>query len=182
MTMRRGTSAGGGVVPVLAVLLAACAPALGGGPGGGRGGPGGGGDLARPQYLNPGTPSSIEGFTSAIKIGPNVYVSGQVALDDQGNPVGLGDFQAQVRQAFANLTHVLEIAGAMPEDVTKLTIYVVNLAPGQFEVIRHVAPEYFPERNPPAGVIVGIQSLPKEGLLLAVDATALVRAMFRPRR
>lgn len=139
-------------------------------------------DPTRPQHLNPGTLSGIEGFTSAVRVGSVVYVSGQVALNDQGQVVGPGDLLAQARQAFTNLAHVLQIAGATPEEVTKLTIYVVNLAPGQTELIRHAAPEFFPERNPPAGVVVGIQSLPKDGLLLAVDATAVVRAMFRPRR
>ena len=169
-------------------ILAGCAP-MSGGPGGGgpggRGGPMGGTggvDPSRPQHLNPGTLSGIEGFTSAVRVGSVVYVSGQVALDDQGRVVGAGDLLAQARQAFTNLAHVLQIAGATPEEVTKVTIYVVNLAPGQTELIRHAAPEFFPERNPPAGVVVGIQSLPKDGLLLAVDATAVVRATFRPRR
>ncbi|MBI1968111.1 MAG: RidA family protein [Gemmatimonadetes bacterium] len=168
---------------IVAGVLTACAPVAAGGPGGGRGGPGGPGpEPTRPQYLNPGTLATIEGFTSAVRIGSTVYISGQVALDDQGRVVGPEDLQAQARQAFANLTHVLQIAGATPEDVTKLTIYVVNLKPGEFDAIRQAAPAFFPQRNPPAGVIVGIQSLPKQGLLIAVDATAIIRAMFRPRR
>jgi hypothetical protein len=46
------------------------------------------------------------------------------------------------------------------------------------------APRGFGERpgdlNPPAGTVVGAAGLPGEGLLIAVDATAVVRAMFRP--
>jgi len=142
----------------------------------------GGPEPMRPQYLNPGTESGIPGFTSALRVGSTVYISGQVSLDDHGAVVGAGDLRAQAVQVFANFAHALQIAGATPEEVTRLTVYVVNLKPGDFETIRQAAPEFFPERNPPAGVVVGIQALPKDGLLLAVDGTAVVRAMFRPRR
>lgn len=178
MTRGRGMRDAGCVV--LLGVLAGCAP-MAGGPGEGQGRMGAP-EPMRPQYLNPGTSAGIEGFTSALRIGSTVYVSGQVALDDRGALVGAGDLKAQTVQAFANFAHALQIAGATPEEVTRLTVYVVNLKPGDFDVIRQAAPEFFPARNPPAGVVVGIQALPKDGLLIAVDGTAVVRAMFRPRR
>jgi len=48
-------------------------------------------------------------------------------------------------------------------------------------VIRAAAPDFFPQRNSPAGTVVGVQSLPREGLMIAVDATAVARAMILPR-
>src|SRR3989454_12595508 len=80
-------------------------------------------------------------------------------------------------QAFANLATVLRIAGVGPADVAKLTVYVVNAKPGDLELIRAAAPDFFPERNPPAGTVVGVATLPRDGLLIAVDATAVVRAI-----
>src|SRR6266480_201863 len=68
-----------------------------------------------------------------------------------------------------------------PADVAKLTIYVVNYSPKNLDAIREAAPDFFPQRNPPAGTVIGVQSLPQEGLLIAVDATAVVRAMILPR-
>jgi len=47
----------------------------------------------------------------------------------------------------------------------------VNYSPRDFEAIREAG----------AGIVVGGQSLPIEGLLIAVDATAVIRAMFQPR-
>ncbi|HEU5261195.1 MAG TPA: RidA family protein [Gemmatimonadales bacterium] len=132
------------------------------------------------RYINPGTLAALPGFTHAVKVGQTVYVSGEVALDSLGHLVGPGDLRAQVRQAFANLALVLKIAGAVPADVTKLTIYLVNAGPRDFETVRQTQTELFGDRNPPAGVVVGVQSLPMDGLLIAVDATAVVRAMFRP--
>jgi len=57
----------------------------------------------------------------------------------------------------------------------------VNYSPKDMERIRQAAPDFFPQRNPPAGIVIGVQSLPQDGLLIAVDATAVVRAMILPR-
>ncbi len=157
-------------------LLAACTPP----PSGGFRQPPGGFDPVATRYINPGTLAALPGFTHAVRVGSTVYVSGEVALDSTGQLVGPGDLGAQAAQAFANLATVLRIAGAVPADVVKLTVYVVNASPRDAQLIREAAPDFFPPRNPPAGTVVGIQSLPREGLLIAVDATAVVRAMFRP--
>lgn len=137
-------------------------------------------DPGTTRHVNPGTLAALPGFTHAVRVGATVYVSGEVALDSTGQLVGPGNLRAQAAQAFANLATVLRIAGATPADVAKLTIYVVNVSSGDLDAIRAAAPDFFPQRNPPAGTVVGVQTLPREGLLIAVDATAVVRAMFRP--
>ena len=146
-----------------------------------RGGPPPGLEPARPRYVNPGTMAALEGFTHAVRVGNTIYVSGEVALDSTGRLVGPGDLRVQARQAFANLAFVLRSAGATPADVAKLTIYVVNYSPADFQIIREAGAEFFPQRNPPAGIVLGVQSLPREGLLIAIDATAVVRGLFPER-
>ena len=158
---------------VSVTLLAACvAPA----PGGIRSGP----DPVSIRYINPGTLAALPGFTHAVRFGSTLYVSGEVALDSTGRLVGVGDVKAQAAQAFANLATVLRIGGAGPSDVAKLTIYVVNYTPKDLDAIHQAAPDFFPQRNPPAGTVIGVQSLPEDGLLIAVDATAVIRAQIRP--
>ncbi|PYO43339.1 MAG: RidA family protein [Gemmatimonadetes bacterium] len=159
---------------VIVTLLAACVAPT---PGGIRSGP----DPIGTRYINPGTLAALPGFTHAVRIGSTLYVSGEVALDSMGRLVGVGDLRAQAAQAFANLATVLRIGGATPADVAKLTVYVVNYSPKDLETIRQAAPDFFPQRNPPAGIVIGVQSLPQDGLLIAVDATAVVRAMILPR-
>ena len=174
----------GSVVALAVLAMAACMPMGGGsGPGGPGGGAAGmGPEPSRPAYLNSGTQAVIPGFTSVVRAGQSVYASGQVALNDQGQLVGPGDLAAQARQAFTNLAHVLQIAGAIPEEVLRVNVYVVNLKPGDWDIVRKEGAAFFPERNPPAGTLVGVQSLPREGLLISVDASAVIRAQFRPRR
>ena len=161
-------------VLVLSLLAACVAPPP---PGGIRSGP----DPVGTRYINPGTLAALPGFTHAVRIGSTLYVSGEVALDSAGRLVGVGDLRAQAAQAFANLATVLRIGGATPADVAKLTVYVVNYSTKDLELIQQAAPEFFPQRNPPAGIVIGVQSLPQDGLLIAVDATAVVRAMILPR-
>jgi enamine deaminase RidA (YjgF/YER057c/UK114 family) len=173
---------------IAAALTAACAP-MGRGMGGGgdmEGRPGRRfGDFApgatEPRYINPGTLAAIPGFTHAVKVGLVTYVSGEVALDSMGQLVGPGDLRAQARQAFANLKLVLDVARARPADVTKLTMYVVNLKPGDAEAIQQATPLFFPTRNPPAGTVVGVAALPQAGLLIAVDAIAVSRGEIMER-
>lgn len=55
-----------------------------------------------------------------------VFVSGQVARDAEGAPVGGGDLAAQVDQALRNVVTAVEAVGGTFADVAKLTIYAVD--------------------------------------------------------
>jgi enamine deaminase RidA (YjgF/YER057c/UK114 family) len=111
--------------------------------------------------------------SQAVRVGRTVYVSSQVAVDDAGNIVGGNDLQAQATQAFANLTRVLGAANALPEDVVRLTIYVVGYRPADLDVIRQAGAAYFPAHHQPVVTVLGVESLSREGLLVAVEATAV---------
>jgi enamine deaminase RidA (YjgF/YER057c/UK114 family) len=55
-----------------------------------------------------------------------VFISGQVARDADGSPVGAGDLAAQVDQALRNIVTAVDAVGGSFADVAKLTIYVVD--------------------------------------------------------
>lgn len=166
----------------LGVLGLVGAPAIGQGRGGPGGRTGGSFDPTATRYINPGTLAGLDGFTHAVRVGQMVYVSGEVALDSVGGLVGAGDLAAQARQAFANLELVLDIAGVSPSDVIQLNVYVVGLKPADWATIRGAGAKFFPQRNPPAGTLLGVAALPREGLLISVDAVAVIKANFRPLR
>ena len=141
-----------------------CAPAMGQGRG-----ERGGFDPTATRYINPGTLAALDGFTHAVRVGQMVYVSGEVALDSMGGLVGPGDLAAQARQAFANLAFVLNIAGVSPADVVQLKVYVVGYKAGDLALIREAGATFFPQRNPPAGIVLGVAALPR-GALVEADA------------
>ena len=66
------------------------------------------------------------GYVQCITVGELVYVSGQVGWDQQGQVVST-EFAPQARQALRNVVTVLEAAGARPEDITSLTLYLTDM-------------------------------------------------------
>jgi enamine deaminase RidA (YjgF/YER057c/UK114 family) len=102
-----------------------------------------------------------------------VFVAGQVAEDAEDNLVGPGDLAVQARQAFANLGRCLAAAGARPDQVAKLTIYVVDHRPENLPVISEARVTVFGEHKP-ADTVVGVETLAEAGRLIEVDAFAVV--------
>jgi enamine deaminase RidA (YjgF/YER057c/UK114 family) len=102
-----------------------------------------------------------------------VFVAGQVADDAQGNLVGPGDLAAQARQAFANVGRSLAAAGAGPEQVTKITIYVVDHRPEYLPDISEGRIAAFGDHKP-ADTLVGVETLAEPGYLIEVEAIAVV--------
>jgi enamine deaminase RidA (YjgF/YER057c/UK114 family) len=117
-------------------------------------------------------------FTQVVTVqtgdAKTVYVSGQVAIDREGNVVGKGDLAAQAEQVFENLALALESAGARPEDVVKLNTYVVNMKPEDGRTVGRARRKRFSQQDLPASTMVGVQSLVMPELLLEAEAVAVV--------
>jgi enamine deaminase RidA (YjgF/YER057c/UK114 family) len=102
-----------------------------------------------------------------------VFVAGQVADDARGNLVGAGDVAAQASQAFANVGRCLAAAGAQPNQVAKITIYVVHHRPEYLPGISEARIAVFGDHKP-ADTLVGVETLAEPGYLIEVDAIAVV--------
>jgi enamine deaminase RidA (YjgF/YER057c/UK114 family) len=102
-----------------------------------------------------------------------VFVAGQVAEDADDNLVGPGDLAAQARQAFANVDRCLAAAGASPDQVTMLRIYVVGHRPEFLPLISDARISVFGEHKP-ADTIVGVERLAEDGRMIEVEATAVL--------
>lgn len=117
-------------------------------------------------------PAAIGPYSQAVKVGSTVYTSGQIGLDPvRGDLVG-PDFEAQVRQAFANLAAVAKASGGSLADAVKLTLFLTDL--GKFAqanaIMAEVVPQPFPARS-----TVGVASLPK-GAQFEVEAVLVIGA------
>jgi len=102
-----------------------------------------------------------------------VFVSGQQPEDVHGKLVGHGDLAVQARLAFGNLGRALAAAGAGPEHVCKITIYVVDYARDEHVPIVEAAQVALFGDHKPANVIVGIAMM-SLGYLIEVDAIAVI--------
>lgn len=107
----------------------------------------------------------------AWRVGDLIFTSGQASITEQGEIVGLGDFDAQVEQTMKNVARVLELSGSSMKDIVKVNIYVTDIT--TFPKILELREKYF--TNPwPADTIVEVTSLAIPGLMIEVDATAVV--------
>jgi enamine deaminase RidA (YjgF/YER057c/UK114 family) len=127
-------------------------------------------ELINPEQLP--TPAS---YTQVIVATGSrlVFVAGQVADDARGDLVAPGNLAAQARQAFANVGRALVAAGARPDQVTKLTIYVVDHRPEYLPDISEARIAVFGDHKP-ADTLVGVQTLAEPGYLIEVEAIAVV--------
>lgn len=127
------------------------------------------------RFRNPDGLSKSPRYSHVAEVtrGKLVFVSGQVAQDAKGNPVGGGDMAAQTRQVFENLKVALAASGATFQDVVKLTSFLVDMS--QIDKYRDVRSEYLkgmPE--PPTSTTVAVPRLVRPEYLLEVEAVAVL--------
>jgi 2-iminobutanoate/2-iminopropanoate deaminase len=119
-------------------------------------------------------PDPYEPFrlSQAFRVGELLFVSGQAAIDENGDVVGAGDFDAQAVQTFENLARVLEAGGSSLDNVVKVTIFLLDMA--NFPKIVDLRGRWFTPPYP-ADTIVEIRSLALPELQLEIEAIAVVR-------
>ena len=113
----------------------------------------------------------ISHYSDAVRAGNTIYVSGQAAVDEHGHLVGRDDVVAQTRKVLDNMTLVLAAAGATLDDVTKVTVYLANVA--DRPRVNEVRKAYFKD-NKPASTLIGIKEFAIEGMLVEIEAIAVV--------
>ncbi len=130
------------------------------------------------KHLNPDTLFTPEGnsYTQVVTStgGTTIHVAGQVAFDMAGNVIGIGDLQAQTEKALDNLRLALTAAGAGIKDLIRMRYYVVNYDPACLEFLLPVVTAFFDDAPAPASTLVGVSALFVDGLLIEIDATAVL--------
>jgi len=117
---------------------------------------------------------SPNGYSTAV-ITPRgarlAYISGQGGQDSTGalSP----DFAVQVKQAYANLRAALDGIGAKPDQVAKLTVFVVDHDMSKLEVLTRNVKEMFGETLP-AQTLVPVPKLAIDPMLFEVEAVVVL--------
>ena len=117
-------------------------------------------------------PDPYEPFrlSQGFRVGELLFISGQTAIDEQGEIVGAGDFDAQAEQAFGNLRRVLEAGGSSLERIVKVTIFLTDM--GNFPKIVELRGQWFTPPYP-ADTIVEVTSLALPELEIEIEAIAV---------
>ena len=127
--------------------------------------------IVNPKTLYDPTPN---GYSTAV-ITPRgarvAYISGQGGQDSTGalSP----DFAAQVKQAYANLRAALDALGARPDQVAKLTVFVVDHDMSKLEVLTRNVKEVFGDALP-AQTLIPVPKLAIDPMLFEVEAVVVL--------
>ena len=128
------------------------------------------------EYLQ-GTWQKERSFSPAVVTkgsGKVIWLAGHGGLLDENHNMILGDFDAQARQAFANVGATLERLGATLADIVSMTVYIGDTRHGdRFVEIRN---EYYTDDKFPASTLVTVTGFAKPEMMVEITPVAVVDA------
>jgi len=98
------------------------------------------------------------------------FVTGQIALDKDGNAVAPDNIVEQTEFVFENIKKILQDGGASLDDVVKAVIYVTDMT--KFQEISAVRNKYFTNAQP-VSTLVEINKTVKEGCDVEIEVMAI---------
>ena len=122
------------------------------------------------ERINPEGMTQPTAYSHLVKYDNLMFIAGQVAVDGDGNVVGVGDMAAQFRQVLENLKTVLASEGADFSNVVKINIFTTDV--DRLRDSMAVRSEYFGD-HAPASTLVQIDRLARPVFLLEIEAIAI---------
>lgn len=126
------------------------------------------------QNISSGTPwESVHGYSRAVRVGNNVYVSGTTASDEQGNVMGENDPYAQTVYIIEKISSALAEAGATLADVVRTRVFVTDIS--RWEDVARGHAKFFSEIRP-ASTMVEITQLVDKRQIVEIEVDAVIGA------
>ncbi len=110
------------------------------------------------------------GYAQAVLIDKTLYLSGSVAVDDQGRLVAPGDMAGQLRAVYANIRRTLAANNSNLDQVVKETIYTTDMD-GLLKAA-DLRFEYYDKERLPTSTWVQVQRLVDPGFLVQIEVIA----------
>ena len=128
------------------------------------------GDQLVTGILTDRAPKPAGHYTQAVVSGgAHVFVSGQLPIRPDGRPLEDDGFEAQARQAIQNMLEIVRAAGSSPQQIVKVTAYIVGIA--NWARFNAVYASMVPDARP-ARSVVPVPEL-HYGYLVEIDAIAV---------
>jgi len=124
---------------------------------------------AKPSSFSRGMRIDLNGLTILL-------ISGTASIDENGKSVHIGDFRAQLRRTYDNITGLLESEGCTWHDIVRTTCYLRDID-RDYDVFNEERTKFFKEQGlDPLPASTGIQAhLCRPELLVEIEAIAMFR-------
>ena len=121
--------------------------------------------MTRQIISTPDAPQAIGTYSQAVRVGPTVYISGQIPLDPTTGTLVSGEIEVEIRRVFDNLSAIAKAAGGSLRHAVRVTVYLIDL--GHFAKVNEIMAQYFPQPWP-ARAAIGVAQLPR-GARVEID-------------
>jgi 2-iminobutanoate/2-iminopropanoate deaminase len=127
--------------------------------------------MTRRAVSTTGAPAAVGPYSQGIVTDGFLFTAGQASLDPLTGQIVEGGIEPETERVMANLTAILDAAGATWADVVKTTIFLVDI--GDFATVNAIYGRFLAD-PPPARSTVGVAALPK-GARVEIEAIARLR-------
>jgi len=128
------------------------------------------------RFINPPAIAKPFGYSHVVEVngpGRTIYIAGQIGVDSAGKQGA--DFREQATLVYQNLKAAIESVGGKMENIVKLDAYFTDMR-AQLPIYREVRDKFVNVAAAPASTVVEVQKLALDGLLLEVEAIAVLPA------
>jgi 2-iminobutanoate/2-iminopropanoate deaminase len=124
------------------------------------------------ERIQPAAVFNPQGYAQCIRDGDTLYLSGQVAVDRDGELVGRDDVHAQAEHIWRQIGLILHEGGADYGSIVKVTTYLVDM--GDREVAMTARKRFLGE-HVAASTLVAVAALARPEFLIEVEVIAAAR-------
>lgn len=118
----------------------------------------------------PGTPKPIGPYSHIAKVGPFITIGGTAGFDPVSGQLAGTDVASQTHRILESFRVMLQSVGSDLDRIIHLNVFLKDMR--DFEAMNRAYVEVMGDHRP-ARTVIGVNELPKPGILLTMNLTAI---------
>ncbi len=123
-------------------------------------------------FTPPNTPVPIGPYNHIAKVGPFITIGGTAGVNPATGQLAGTDIASQTKQILASFQVMLEAVNSDLKHIVHINIFLKQMS--DFDAMNRAYIEMMGEHRP-ARTVIGVNELPKPGVLLTMNLTAVTR-------